>query len=215
MKPKDLKNRIVLVKGDITEYPADVIVNAANSSLLGGSGVDGAIHKKGGKQIVEDCMKIRASQGKCNVGEAVITRAGNMPFKNVIHTVGPVWQSGKNNEAKLFAEKLLKNAYISSLELAEKNKLKNISFPNISTGVYRFPKDLAAKTAINAVVEYLEKNDFIEKVNFVCFENENFEIYKNRLDYILFQTKNTNFRNFDIFGYNIAFLSNKRNGKRL
>ena len=182
MKPKDLKNRIVLVKGDITEYPADVIVNAANSSLLGGSGVDGAIHRKGGKEITEDCMKIRASQGKCNVGEAVITRAGNMPFKNVIHTVGPVWQSGKNNEVKLFAEKLLKKAYISSLELAEKNKLKNISFPNISTGVYRFPKDLAAKTAINAVVEYLEKSDFIEKVNFVCFENENFEIYQKLLE---------------------------------
>ena len=151
MKPKNLKNRIVLVKGDITEYPADVIVNAANSSLLGGSGVDGAIHR-------------------------------NMPFKNVIHTVGPVWQSGKNNEVKLFSEKLLKNAYISSLELAEKNKLKNISFPNISTGVYRFPKDLAAKTAINAVIEYLKKNDFIEKVNFVCFENENFEIYRKLLE---------------------------------
>jgi len=166
MKAKDLKNRIVLVKGDITEYPADVIVNAANSSLLGGSGVDGAIHRKGGKEITENCMKIRDSQGKCNVGEAVITRAGNMPFKNVIHTVGPVWQSGKNNE----------------VELAEKNKLKNISFPNISTGVYRFPKDLAAKTAINAVVEYLEKNDFIEKVNFVCFENENFEIYRKLLE---------------------------------
>ena len=182
MKPKDLKNRIVLVKGDITEYPADVIVNAANSSLLGGSGVDGAIHRKGGKEITEDCMKIRDSQGKCNVGEAVITRAGNMPFKNVIHTVGPVWQSGKNNEVKLFAEKLLKNAYISSLELAEKNKLKNISFPNISTGVYRFPKDLAAKTAINVVIEYLEKRDFIEKVNFVCFENENFKIYQKLLE---------------------------------
>jgi len=166
MKPKDLKNRIVLVKGDITEYPADVIVNAANSSLLGGSGVDGAIHRKGGKEITEDCMKIRDSQGKCNVGEAVITRAGNMPFKNVIHTVGPVWQSGKNNEAKLFAEKLLKKAYISSF----------------STGVYRFPKDFAAKTAINAVVEYLEKNDFIEKVNFVCFEDENFEIYQKLLE---------------------------------
>lgn len=182
MKPKDLKNRIVLVKGDITEYPADVIVNAANSSLLGGSGVDGAIHRKGGREITEDCMKIRDSQGKCNVGEAVITRAGNMPFKNVIHTVGPVWQSGKNNETKLFAERLLKKAYISSLELAEKNKLKNISFPNISTGVYRFPKDLAAKTAINAVIEYLKKNDFIEKVNFVCFENENFEIYRKLLE---------------------------------
>ena len=182
MQPKNLKNRIVLVKGDITEYPADVIVNAANSSLLGGSGVDGAIHRKGGKEIIEDCMKIRDSQGKCNVGEAVITRAGNMPFKNVIHTVGPVWQSGKNNEAKLFSEKLLKKAYISSLELVEKNKLKNISFPNISTGVYRFPKDLAAKTAINAVAKYLEKNDFIEKVNFVCFENENFEIYRKLLE---------------------------------
>ena len=182
MQPKNLKNRIVLVKGDITEYPADVIVNAANSSLLGGSGVDGAIHRKGGKEITEDCMKIRDSQGKCNVGEAVITRAGNMPFKNVIHTVGPVWQSGKNNEAKLFAEKLLKKAYISSLELAEKNKLKNISFPNISTGVYRFPKDFAAKTAIKAVIEYLEKNDFIQKVNFVCFEDENYEIYQKLLE---------------------------------
>ena len=182
MKSKDLKNRIVLVKGDITEYPADVIVNAANSFLLEGSGVDGAIHRKGGKEIAKDCQKIRNTQGKCDVGKAVITRAGNMPFKNVIHTVGPVWQSGKNNEAKLFAEKLLKKAYVSSLELAEKNKLKNISFPNISTGVYRFPKDLAAKTAINAVIEYLEKNDFIEKVNFVCFENENFEIYRKLLE---------------------------------
>ena len=177
MKLENLKNRIVLVKGDITEYPADVIVNAANSSLLGGSGVDGAIHRKGGKEITEDCMKIRASQGKCTVGDVVITRAGNLPFKNVIHTVGPVWQSGKNNEGNL-----LKKAYISSLELAEKNKLKNISFPNISTGVYRFPKDLAAKTAINAVIEYLEKSDFIEKVNFVCFENENFEIYQKLLE---------------------------------
>ena len=182
MEPKDLKNRIVLVKGDITEYPADVIVNAANSSLLGGSGVDGAIHRKGGKEIAKDCQKIRNTQGKCDVGKAVITRAGNMPFKNVIHTVGPVWQSGKNNEAKLFAEKLLKKAYVSSLELAEKNKLKNISFPNISTGVYRFPKDLAAKTAINVVIEYLEKRDFIEKVNFVCFENENFKIYQKLLE---------------------------------
>ena len=182
MKSKDLKNRIVFVKGDITEYPADVIVNAANSSLLGGSGVDGAIHRKGGKEIVKDCQKIRNTQGKCDVGKAVITRAGNMPFKNVIHTVGPVWQSGKNNKTKLFTEKLLKKAYISSLELAEKNKLKNISFPNISTGVYRFPKDLAAKTAINAVIEYLEKSDFIEKVNFVCFENENFKIYQKLLE---------------------------------
>ena len=140
MKPKDLKNRIVLVKGDITEYPADVIVNAANSSLLGGSGVDGAIHRKGGREITEDCMKIRDSQGKCNVGEAVITRAGNMPFKNVIHTVGPVWQSGKNNEVKLFAEKLLKKAYISSLELAEKNKLKIFPFQISRQEFIDFPK---------------------------------------------------------------------------
>ncbi len=182
MKLENLKNKIVLVKGDITEYPADVIVNAANSSLMGGSGVDGAIHRKGGKEILEDCMKIRSSQGKCNVGEAVITRAGNMPFKNVIHTVGPVWQLGKNKEKKLFAEKLLKKAYISSLELAEKNKLKIISFPNISTGIYRFPKELAAKIAINAVIEYFEKSDFIEKVNFICFEDENFEIYQNILN---------------------------------
>jgi len=164
MKPKDLKNRIVLVKGDITEYPADVIVNAANSSLLGGSGVDGAIHRKDGKEITEDCMKIRDSQGKCNVGEAVITRAGNMPFKNVIHTVGPVWQSGKNNEAKLFAEKLLKKAYIGSLHsslsikkledtiipilsIEEQNKIAQRYFEKINE-IKEIKKDLNGKIQI-------------------------------------------------------------------
>lgn len=169
----NFRNRINLVRGDITEYPADVIVNAANTSLLGGGGVDGVIHRKGGKSILAECQEIRERQGGCKVGEAVITTAGNLPFQNVIHTVGPRWVSGKSNE-----KKLLENAYISSLKLAAEHGLKNISFPNISTGIYRFPKELAAQTAVSAVKKFLSEDSVIEKVNFVCFDEENFIIYK-------------------------------------
>lgn len=167
---------IEVYKGDITKVKVDAIVNAANTSLLGGSGVDGMIHKVGGKAILEDCQKIRSRQGGCKVGEAVITTAGNLPAKFVIHTVGPVWNNGNSNE-----ENLLSSAYLSSLKLAVDNYVHSISFPNISTGIYKFPKEKAAKIAIETVSNFLGKTDRIEKVIFVCFDDENFKIYSELL----------------------------------
>lgn len=161
-------NKIELTKGDITKIKVDAIVNAANSSLLGGGGVDGAIHRAGGPSILEECKKIVAKQGGCKTGEAVITTAGNLPAKFVIHTVGPVWNGGKKNE-----EQLLSNCYKNSLQLAIDNHCKTIAFPNISTGVYGFPKDKAAKIAVSTVRDFLSQNDKIEKVIFVCFDEEN------------------------------------------
>ncbi|MBI5807702.1 MAG: O-acetyl-ADP-ribose deacetylase [Ignavibacteriales bacterium] len=161
---------IKLVKGDITKISVDAIVNAANSSLMGGGGVDGAIHRAGGKIIHDECMKIVEKQGGCPTGEAVYTSAGNLPAKFVIHTVGPIWYGGKRNE-----EDLLKSCYINSLKLAENLNLKTISFPNISTGVYHFPKEKAAKIAIDSVKSFSSKN--IETVYFVCFDEENYQIY--------------------------------------
>src|SRR5690349_17303941 len=134
-----MQNKIEALKGDITNVQVDAIVNAANTSLLGGGGVDGAIHRAGGKAILEECMQIRARQGGCPTGEAVITTAGNLPAKYVIHTVGPVWQGGKANE-----EELLANAYRNSMKIAWANACRTVAFPNISTGVYHFPKPLAA-----------------------------------------------------------------------
>src|SRR6476661_6881709 len=131
--------KLEVVKGDITKISVDVIVNAANTSLLGGGGVDGAIHRAGGPAILEDCRKIIAKQGGCKTGEAVITTAGNLPAKFVIHTVGPVWNGGNKNEATL-----LENCYRNALKLAVENNCKTIAFPNISTGIYGFPKDKAA-----------------------------------------------------------------------
>ena len=165
MKAKD---KIEILKGDITKAAVDAIVNAANTSLLGGGGVDGAIHRAGGKKILEDCRKIIARQGGCKTGEAVITTAGNLPAKFVIHTVGPVWNGGKNNEAQK-----LSDCYRNSLQLAVDNTCKTIAFPNISTGVYKFPKKEAAEIAVKTVLEYLSANDTIEKVIFVCFDEEN------------------------------------------
>ena len=138
-----LKDKIELIKGDITKIAIDAIVNAANSSLLGGGGVDGAIHRSGGAAILEDCRKIVARQGGCKTGEAVISTAGNLPAKYVIHTVGPVWNEGKKNE-----DELLKNCYVNSLRLAVENNCKSIAFPNISTGIYKFPKDMNCNRTI-------------------------------------------------------------------
>ncbi len=163
---------IRLVKGDITKIPVDAIVNAANSSLMGGGGVDGAIHRAGGNAILEECIKIRDKQGGCETGKAVITTAGNLPAKYVIHTVGPVWNGGGNNE-----ETLLANAYLSCLEIAKHKGLKSISFPNISTGVYRFPKDKAAEIAINTVQNFCSSNNYDIDIYFVCYDDENFMIY--------------------------------------
>jgi O-acetyl-ADP-ribose deacetylase (regulator of RNase III) len=167
--------KIKVIKGDITEINADAIVNAANTSLLGGGGVDGAIHRKGGSAILEDCIKIRNKQGGCDTGEAVITTAGNLPAKYVIHTVGPVWNGDKEEKKALLA-----NCYKNSLELAVANNIKSVAFPNISTGIYHFPKDKAAKIAIETVSGF-EKKDQLDQLIFVCFDDENFELYQNLL----------------------------------
>lgn len=167
--------KIELIKGDITKIQADTIVNAANSSLLGGGGVDGAIHRAGGKQILDECIEIRNRQGKCATGEAVVTTTGNLPAKYVIHTVGPVWNG---NEEK--GSKLLANCYKNSLKLAESLGIKTIAFPNISTGIYRFPKELAGKIAVDEVKNF--NSDIIEKIIFVCFDDENEEIYRKLLE---------------------------------
>jgi len=171
-----VSENLFLYLGDITEIKTEALVNPANTSLLGGGGVDGLIHRKGGRQILEDCMKIRTRQGGCKVGEAVITRAGNLPANYVIHTVGPVWNNGNHDE-----KKLLEKTYFSCLELAEKNGISEISFPNISTGRYRFPKKLAAEIAINTVIIYLSIHNVIKKVNFVCYDFENYHLYQRLL----------------------------------
>ncbi|WP_449400094.1 O-acetyl-ADP-ribose deacetylase [Chryseobacterium wanjuense] len=167
--------KIELIKGDITKIRTDAIVNAANSSLLGGGGVDGAIHRAGGKRILEECIEIRNKQGKCKTGEAVVTTAGNLPAKYVIHTVGPIW-NGDEKKCSL----LLASCYKNSLKLAENLDVKTIAFPNISTGVYRFPKELAAKIAVDKVKNF--QSEIIEKVVFVCFDDENEMIYRQLLN---------------------------------
>ena len=168
--------RVDLLHGDITGLDVDAIVNAANSSLLGGGGVDGAIHLAGGPQILEECKLIRNSKGGCAPGKAVITTGGNLKAKFVIHTVGPIWKGGNNDE-----EEILSNAYKNSLRLALDHKLKTIAFPNISTGVYGFPKEKAALVALKTVTNFLETEQSIECVTFCCYDGENFKIYSNLL----------------------------------
>jgi O-acetyl-ADP-ribose deacetylase (regulator of RNase III) len=165
--------KIELNHGDITEQKVDAIVNAANRSLMGGGGVDGAIHRKGGPAILDECIHITNKHGGCDPGEAVYTTAGNLPAKYVIHTVGPVWNGGASGE-----DELLRNCYLNSLRIAEELEVKSIAFPNISTGVYRFPKNRAAEIAVKVVQEYSSSKTGIERVIFVCFDEENFEIYK-------------------------------------
>jgi O-acetyl-ADP-ribose deacetylase (regulator of RNase III) len=164
---------IELIQGDITKLEVDVIVNAANRSLLGGGGVDGAIHRAAGHELLEECEKLNG----CNTGEARITAGYNLPARHIIHTVGPVWHGGSGNE-----DSLLKSCYLNSLKLAKENNLKTIAFPNISTGVYHFPKARAAKIAIDVVMEFLAGNDLPEKVYFVCFDEENYNLYQDLLD---------------------------------
>jgi O-acetyl-ADP-ribose deacetylase (regulator of RNase III) len=164
-----LRDKLDLIKGDITNLKVDCIVNAANTSLLGGGGVDGAIHRAGGPAILDDCRKIVARQGGCKAGQAVITTAGRLPAKFVIHTVGPVWNGGHMNEREKLAD-----CYRNSLQLAVDNGCKAVAFQNISTGIYKFPKAEAAKIAVERVVDFLSKSDKIDKVIFVCFDEENF-----------------------------------------
>lgn len=167
--------RIQLQQGDITKIKVDAIVNAANTSLLGG-GVDGAIHRAGGPAIIEACQAIRARQGSCKVGEAVITTGGRLPARHVIHTVGPVWNGGHKGEPDL-----LSAAYRNSLQLAADNNLATVAFPNISTGIYGFPKDKAAEIAVATVGEFLGRHAGLTQVTFVCFDKENYSLYEKLL----------------------------------
>ena len=163
---------IQLLKADITKLEVGAIVNAANNSLLGGGGVDGAIHNAAGPQLLEECKKLNG----CETGQAKITRAYALPASYVIHTVGPVWKGGKGNE-----ESLLRNSYLNSLSLAKKYKLESIAFPNISTGVYEFPKELAAEIAIGTVKDFLAHKELPNEIIFVCFDDENYQHYKDLL----------------------------------
>lgn len=165
------KVKIKAIQGDITEMEVDGIVNAANNSLLGGGGVDGAIHRKGGSSILEQTKEI----GGCPTGEARITTAGNLPSKYVIHTVGPVY-SGKGKDREM-----LYNAYYNSLKLASEYKLKSLAFPSISTGAYGYPISEASKIALDSVLEYIDKNNNIKEIIFVLFSKEDYKIYENLL----------------------------------
>jgi len=164
--------KIELIQTDITTLEVDAIVNAANTSLLGGGGVDGAIHRAAGPQLLEECKKLNG----CPTGEARITRGYMLPSKHVIHTVGPVWYGGDNNE-----EQLLASCYKNSLTLALEHGIKSIAFPNISTGVYRFPKIRAAEIAICEISSFLKKHKKIERVIFAVFDEENYQIYRGKL----------------------------------
>ena len=165
-------NKIEIYKGDITKLNVDAIVNAANTSLLGGGGVDGAIHKAAGKDLLTECRTLNG----CATGDAKITKGYNLQAKFVIHTVGPVWNGGKYNEPEKLA-----SCYNRSLEVALENKVVTIAFPNISTGVYGYPKQEAAHIAIQQVKNFLENNETIQKVIFCVFDDENYTIYKNLL----------------------------------
>ncbi len=161
--------RIELFKGDITKLNVDAIVNAANTSLLGGGGVDGAIHRAAGKELLAECLTLNG----CATGDAKITKGYNLPAKFVIHTVGPVWNGGKSGES----EKLT-SCYRRSLEIAIENGIKTIAFPNISTGVYGYPKQEAAEIAVQTVISFLENNQEIQQLTFCVFDEENYEIYR-------------------------------------
>jgi len=164
--------KIELLQGDITQLKVDALVNAANKSLLGGGGVDGAIHRAAGPELLEETRTLNG----CRTGEAKITGGYKLPAKYVIHTVGPVWKGGNKKEAELLA-----NAYSSSLKVASRHGLQTLAFPNISTGVYGFPKEKAADIAISTVLDFLKSHSDIQKVWFVCFDQENYGIYEKKL----------------------------------
>jgi O-acetyl-ADP-ribose deacetylase (regulator of RNase III) len=163
---------LLLRIGDITLEDADAIVNAANSTLLGGGGVDGAIHRAGGPAILEECRKIVSARGECPTGEAVITGGGNLKARYVIHTVGPVWRGGSANE-----DALLRRAYSNSLELAVSKSLRTIAFPSISTGVYGFPIERASGIAFTTVSGFISQHRQIEEARFIVFSKRDFDIY--------------------------------------
>ena len=168
-----MKDRIEIIKGDITKQVSDAIVNAANCSLLGGGGVDGAIHRAAGPELLAECRTL----GGCKTGEAKITRGYKLPARYVIHTPGPVWHGGSHGEPEL-----LRSCYRSCLELASENGCKTVDFPSISTGVYHFPLDKASSIAIKTIAEYLSEHHEIERVRMVCFDERTKEHYEKALE---------------------------------
>jgi O-acetyl-ADP-ribose deacetylase (regulator of RNase III) len=174
--------KIRLVRGDITDVDADAIVNAANPGLMGGGGVDGAIHRKGGPKILEECKRIRVSEWPDGLltGKAVITSAGNLKAKSVIHAVGPIWHGGDHGEPGLLAD-----AYKNSLELASSKKLKTLAFPSISTGAYGYPVEKASRTALTTVKRFLEGESTLREITFVLFTEHDLRIYKKAADEVL------------------------------
>lgn len=190
------RTKIEILKGDITKVTVDAIVNAANTSLLGGGGVDGAIHRAGGQAILDDCRKIIARQGGCKTGEAVITTAGNLKAKFVIHTVGPVWNGGQKNEKLKLAD-----CYKNSLQLAVDNNCKTIAFPCISTGVYKYPTNDAARVAVDTVLEFVSSHsDKIDKVIFVCFDDDNYYFIKGNLNFKVYTVPSKLYADNEIIG---------------
>jgi O-acetyl-ADP-ribose deacetylase (regulator of RNase III) len=167
------KNRVELIKGDITTLNVDAIVNAANNSLLGGGGVDGAIHRAAGPDLLIECEKLKG----CETGKSKITGGYRLKAKYIIHTVGPVWLGGYRDETQLLA-----SCYQTSLVLAKEKKIKTLAFPGVSTGIYGFPKDLAALIALNETKRFLNKNSYPEKVIFVTYDDDSYEIYRKLLD---------------------------------
>jgi O-acetyl-ADP-ribose deacetylase (regulator of RNase III) len=168
-----LNEKIEIYQGDITGLKVDAIVNAANSSLLGGGGVDGAIHRAAGRELLDFCRKLDG----CPTGEARITPGFKLSAKFIIHTVGPVWRGGDRNE-----DNLLASCYKNSLKLAVENEIKTIAFPAISTGIYSFPLERASRIAITETINFLKTNASIEKVTFVCYDSETFNVYKKEIE---------------------------------
>lgn len=168
--------QLMLALGDITQEMADVIVNAANSSLLGGGGVDGAIHRVGGPAILAECRAIRNRQGACSTGEAVITTAGRLPARYVVHTVGPVWQGGKASEPSL-----LRRAYWNSLTLAAAHGAAIIAFPSISTGAYGYPTEMAAPVALGTACDFALEHPVFKEIRFVLFSERDLSVYRQAL----------------------------------
>ena len=166
--------KVCLVQGDITDMETDAVVNAANSSLMGGGGVDGAIHRRGGPSILEQCKRLRAREwpGGLPTGKAAVTTGGNLKAKYVIHTVGPVWRGGNQREPELLAE-----AYRNSLKLAVSKGLKTVAFPSISTGAYGYPIEQASRIALATAKEFLEREDNLDRVVFVLFSRDDLEVY--------------------------------------
>jgi O-acetyl-ADP-ribose deacetylase (regulator of RNase III) len=176
------RSRLSLTQGDITTQTTDAIVNAANSSLMGGGGVDGAIHRAGGPAILEECRQIVSRQGRLPAGKAVITGGGNLQAKHVIHTVGPIWRGGHGGEPELLA-----SAYRESLQLAANKGMKSVSFPSISTGAYGYPTEEAAVIALGAVIDFLRRDGSLKEVIFVLFDSSTYRAYEETLKRLVSQ----------------------------